>query len=119
MHSDVHCDNADASVIEDPYPVWQPPQQPNFYRARYQTSITTIVVVVFMHVHLTTTLSFVGLQSISIAALALGSIFQSFGTLSVRINEQSSLFSQQRAQCCHIKVARDSSAIRLTRDIDL
>lgn len=23
-----------ASVIEDPYPIWQPPRQPNFYRAR-------------------------------------------------------------------------------------
>ncbi len=121
MLSNIHCDNADASVIEDPYPICRPPRQPNFYRARYQTSITTIGVIVSMHNHLclTSMLSFVGLQSISTPALALGSIFQSFGTLSVKISEQPSLLNPQRAQCCHSKVARDSSVARSTRDIDL
>jgi L-aminopeptidase/D-esterase-like protein len=45
MLSNTQCDNADASVIEDPYPIWQPPRQPNFYRARYEISVTTIGVV--------------------------------------------------------------------------
>ncbi len=118
MLSNTQCDNADASVIEDPYPIWQPPRQPNFYRARYVTNATTIGMVLFMHNHLCliTMLSVIGRQSISIAALALGSIFQSFGTLSVRISEQVSLYSPQRAQCCHIRVARDSSVARSTRD---
>ena len=115
------CDNADASVIEDPYPIWQPPRQPNFYRARYGTSFTTIGLSVLMRNHfcLTLMLSFIGLQSISIAAVALGSIFQSFGTLTVRISEQLSFCSPQQAQCCHIRVARDSSVARSTRDIGL
>ncbi len=68
---------------------------------------------------LTTVPSFIGLQSISTAALTLGSIFQSFGTLNVRISEQLSLYNPQQAQCCHIRVAKDSSVARSTRDIDL